>query len=102
MMDRLLADGGLATTEAGHGEQWDRPNGWAPLQWQAIEGLRNYGGHAIAAQIASRWLQTVPAVSGRENQPVGKYVLPHCDRGGRGGGRGAYPFPCGFGDTERG
>src|SRR3546814_7221544 len=30
--DLLLADGGLATTEAGHGEQWDRPNGWAPLQ----------------------------------------------------------------------
>src|SRR3546814_10369154 len=59
MMDRLLADGGLATTEAGHGEQWDRPNGWAPLQWQAIEGLRNYGCHAIAAQIASRWLHTV-------------------------------------------
>src|SRR3546814_19298406 len=100
MMDRLLADGGLATTEAGHGEQWDRPNGWAPLQWQAIEGLRNYGGHAIAAQIASRWLHTVSAVYERESKLVEKYVLRHVDGGARGGGGGEYPLQDGFGRSE--
>ena len=33
-----LAPGGLATTKVASGEQWDRPNGWAPLQWMAVVG----------------------------------------------------------------
>ncbi len=23
-----------------NGEQWDKPNGWAPLQWMAIQDLK--------------------------------------------------------------
>ena len=32
---RLLTPGIMAT-EYESGEQWDKPNGWAPLQWMAI------------------------------------------------------------------
>lgn len=57
--DRLLAPGGLRTTLVETGEQWDRPNGWAPLQWIAISGLRRFGHHALAEEIARRWIATV-------------------------------------------
>src|SRR5256885_3193777 len=40
---RFLQPGGLATTLTATGQQWDQPNGWAPLQYIAVEGLRNYG-----------------------------------------------------------
>lgn len=39
----LLQPGGLNTTSVKSGQQWDAPNGWAPLQWVATEGLQNYG-----------------------------------------------------------
>jgi alpha,alpha-trehalase len=100
MFDRLLADGGLATTEIGHGEQWDRPNGWAPLQWLAIEGLRNYGGTARADEIAGRWLQTVSSVYENESKLVEKYLLHHTGGEARGGGGGEYPLQDGFGWTN--
>jgi hypothetical protein len=32
---RLLKPGGIATTTVNSGQQWDAPNGWAPLQWVA-------------------------------------------------------------------
>src|SRR5690606_39474264 len=39
--ERLLAPGGLSTTElSGTGAQWDRPNGWAPLQGMGVRALR--------------------------------------------------------------
>ena len=52
----LLQPHGLATTTATTGQQWDAPNGWAPLQWLAIGGLRNYGEEALAGTIAQRWV----------------------------------------------
>jgi alpha,alpha-trehalase len=47
---KLLEPDGLATTTVRTGEQWDAPNGWAPLQWIAIEGLHHYG-HAALARV---------------------------------------------------
>jgi alpha,alpha-trehalase len=35
----LLAPGGILTTTKTTGQQWDAPNGWAPLQWIAIQGI---------------------------------------------------------------
>ncbi|MCP5793019.1 alpha,alpha-trehalase, partial [Klebsiella pneumoniae] len=35
---RLLKPGGISTTTINSGQQWDAPNGWAPLQWVAVEG----------------------------------------------------------------
>ncbi|MFP3409255.1 trehalase family glycosidase, partial [Pseudomonas sp. SIMBA_065] len=34
----LLSNGGLLTSMVESGEQWDRPNGWAPMQWMAVVG----------------------------------------------------------------
>jgi alpha,alpha-trehalase len=36
--------------------QWDHPNGWAPLQWVAVCGLKRYGYFEEAAQVAIKWL----------------------------------------------
>jgi alpha,alpha-trehalase len=49
---RLLMAGGLATTLTVSSEQWDYPNGWAPLQWVAVLGLRNYGKRNLAQTVA--------------------------------------------------
>jgi neutral trehalase len=35
----LLKEGGLATSTYDTTQQWDAPNGWAPLHWIAIQGL---------------------------------------------------------------
>ena len=36
--------------------QWDYPNGWAPLHWVAVCGLKNYGYFEEAARMALKWL----------------------------------------------
>ncbi len=36
---QLLQGGGIVTTTIHSGQQWDAPNGWAPLQWIAVIGL---------------------------------------------------------------
>jgi alpha,alpha-trehalase len=53
---QLLSAGGLLTSAANSGQQWDAPNGWAPLQWISVTGLRNYQKHELAKAIAERWL----------------------------------------------
>ena len=55
----MLAVGGLRTTLISSGQQWDNPNGWAPLQWIAVAGLRRYGLHDLANEISRRWIATV-------------------------------------------
>jgi alpha,alpha-trehalase len=94
--DALLAPGGVATTTVQSGEQWDRPNGWAPLQWIAVQGLRRYGEDALARTIATRWLCTVDADYRRSGRLVEKYDL----RTGAHGGGGEYPLQDGFGWTN--
>ncbi|MCP3731124.1 alpha,alpha-trehalase TreF [Sphingomonas sp. MG17] len=71
--DKLLAPGGLRTTLVDSGQQWDSPNGWAPLQWIAIAGLRRYGHDALAGDIASRWIATVDATYVRTGMLYEKY-----------------------------
>lgn len=39
------------------GEQWDLPNGWAPTNWIAFEGLRNYGLKELADSLTSKWVR---------------------------------------------
>lgn len=97
---RLLMDHGLGTTEVDSGEQWDQPNGWAPLQWMAISGLRNFGQHELANDIASRWLATVAELYQKKNKLVEKYVISGDDPEGEGGRGGEYPLQDGFGWTN--
>ena len=98
---RLLAPGGLSTTERASDQQWDQPNGWAALQWMAVNGLRAYGHEALAQTIAHRWLATVAAVYEREGKLVEKYALRQQDEDSSAGGRGGeYPLQDGFGWTN--
>jgi alpha,alpha-trehalase len=93
----LLKPGGLDTSTIETGEQWDSPNGWAPLQWIAVAGLRSYRQSALAATIACRWMASVNEVYRQHGKLVEKYdvVTP-----GRSGGGGEYPLQDGFGWTN--
>jgi alpha,alpha-trehalase len=93
----FLKPGGLVTTLEETGQQWDAPNGWAPLQWVAIEGLRHYGYHQLANEIKKRWVNTNLAVFQKEAKLVEKYDV--VGENGLGGG-GEYPLQDGFGWTN--
>ncbi|PMS15720.1 alpha,alpha-trehalase [Trinickia dabaoshanensis] len=97
---RLLAAGGVRTTEQASRQQWDQPNGWAPLQWMATRGLIRYGEQALGREIAHRWLATVAAVYEREFKLVEKYSLHRDIDAASGGGGGEYPLQDGFGWTN--
>jgi alpha,alpha-trehalase len=93
----LLKAGGLVTTTVTTGQQWDAPNGWAPLQWIAIAGLRRTHQPALAEAIACRWMATVNEVFQRTGKLVEKYDVVDTEK--RGGG-GEYPLQDGFGWTN--
>jgi alpha,alpha-trehalase len=90
----LLQPGGLATTTVRTGQQWDAPNGWAPLQWIADQAARRYGRPALAQAIDARFLASVERVYASEHKLVEKYVV---DGSGGAGGGGEYPLQDGFG-----
>ncbi|AJC22577.2 trehalase [Pandoraea pulmonicola] len=94
----LLKPGGLATTTYESSQQWDAPNGWAPMQWVAIDGLRRYGRTDLARKISKRFLATVRDVYATEHKLVEKYVVDGSGAGGGGGGE--YPLQDGFGWTN--
>jgi len=93
----FLQGGGLVTTLQATGEQWDFPNGWAPLQWLAISGLRNYGFNDLAATAAQRWLQLNQKVYRNTGRMMEKYNV--VDITAPAGG-GEYPTQDGFGWTN--
>ena len=70
LMNDFLKDGGLLTTLKDSGQQWDAPNGWAPLQWMAVHGLLNYGYEEEAKEIMTRWL----AINERVYKNTGKMM----------------------------
>jgi alpha,alpha-trehalase len=97
----LLEAGGLATTLDASGEQWDKPNGWAPLQFLAVEGLNAYGEGDLAAEIARRWINKDIEAYEASGALLEKYNVEtmNSERGGGGGG-GEYPLQVGFGWTN--
>jgi alpha,alpha-trehalase len=94
--ERLLKEGGIVTTNITSGQQWDAPNGWPPLQWITVSGLRRYGQAALAQEIARRWLRTVQRVFAHSGKLVEKYDVEHALPGGG----GEYPLQDGFGWTN--
>jgi alpha,alpha-trehalase len=96
VIDKLLAPGGLRTTLVESGEQWDQPNGWAPLQWIGVMGLRRFGHGELAEEISRRWIATVNAVFARTGLIFEKYDIEAC---GIGAG-GEYVAQTGFGWTN--
>jgi alpha,alpha-trehalase len=93
----FLKEGGLVATLNETGQQWDAPNGWAPLHWIAIQGLRNYGYNQLADTIKKRWTDTNIKVFKEKGKMVEKYnVVNHSQLGGG----GEYPLQDGFGWTN--
>jgi alpha,alpha-trehalase len=93
----LLRSGGLMTTDIHSGQQWDAPNGWAPLQYIAAHGLLRYGHIALATDIMRRWNTTVAHTYQQTGKIMEKYnvIDPHVPGGG-----GEYPNQDGFGWTN--
>jgi len=92
----LLAPGGLRTTTVRTGQQWDEPNGWAPLLWVGVHGLDRYGKTALADTLAQRWVKTVSTFYACTGRMVEKYDVDS----GQAGGGGEYPVQDGFGWTN--
>ena len=94
----LLRPGGMATTQVATGQQWDEPNGWAPLQYLAVIGLRRYGEADLAQSIATRWIRTNVSYYQRTGKLVEKYDIGAATVMAASGGE--YPLQDGFGWTN--
>jgi alpha,alpha-trehalase len=97
LKEKFLSSGGLITTTETTGQQWDAPNGWAPLQWIAIQGLIKYGFIDLAKDITQRWLNINQKVFNDTGKMMEKYnvVSTNLEAGG-----GEYPAQDGFGWTN--
>ena len=97
LKEKFLQTGGLSTTLQRSGQQWDAPNGWAPLQWMTYQGLLNYDQHKLAAAVCDRWTTNCREVYAQTGKMMEKYNV--FGEGGEGGG-GEYPNQDGFGWTN--
>ena len=97
LMRDLYKSGGFATTTITAGQQWDAPNGWAPLQWITIKGLQNYYYADEATAATERWVKLNKDVYSRTGKLMEKYNVldTHLEAGG-----GEYPSQDGFGWTN--
>ena len=96
----LLKDGSIVTTTNNTGQQWDAPNGWAPLQWIVVQGLNNYGNKEqamVAKTIAQRWLHLNDKVYAATGRMMEKYNVEDLSQLA---GGGEYPAQDGFGWTN--
>lgn len=93
----LLKEGGVLTTAIKNNQQWDAPNGWAPLQWVTIAALEKTNQPELAKDIARRWLKLNEQVYHRTGKLMEKYnvVDTHLEAGG-----GEYEGQDGFGWTN--
>ncbi len=94
---KLLQPGGIQTTENNTGQQWDAPNGWAPLEWMTIWGLDRCGQKDLARDIAARWVKLNSDVFDRTGKLMEKYNVVDTNLSG---GGGEYAGQDGFGWTN--
>ncbi len=97
VQEKFLRAGGIVTTLKNTGQQWDAPNGWAPLQWIAVKGLANYRQDELAATIAGRWIRLNVGVYRRSGKLMEKYNVENTSLEA---GGGEYPGQDGFGWTN--
>ena len=93
----FLRSGGFVTTQVASGQQWDAPNGWPPLQWLAVQGVRRYGHDGLADRARDRWLAVNRRVYKATGKMTEKYDVVDPDRPA---GGGEYPTQDGFGWTN--
>ena len=105
-LSKFEHSGGLATTSrplldmsifGSLKTQWAFPNGWAPLHYIVISGLKNYGYDNDAEKIARKWIRTNLYWFERYGVFQEKYnvVKPH-----KHPVEGMYPSQTGFGWTN--
>lgn len=109
MSEVLSYPGGVPTSTIQTGQQWDFPNGWAPLQYFTIAGLNNIAISPslspslrvkcaeIAFQLSSKWLTSNYCAWNQTGMMFEKYDVT--TRGYPGGG-GEYVVQDGFGWTN--
>lgn len=93
----FLKPGGVVTTTKNTGQQWDAPNGWAPLEWVTIMGLENYGEKTLAREVATRWVNLNKKVYAATGKLMEKYDVVDITKPA---GGGEYPSQDGFGWTN--
>jgi len=97
LQKEFLKQGGLITTLIKSSQQWDSPNGWAPLHWFAVRGLLNFQHYNLAVTIIKRWLLTIEEYYQQSGKIMEKYNV--CQTRIEAGG-GEYDVQEGFGWTN--
>ncbi|HVB04434.1 MAG TPA: alpha,alpha-trehalase TreF [Chitinophagaceae bacterium] len=96
--NKFLKAGGLVTSLKTTGQQWDAPNGWAPLEYISIEGLDNYpASRNLARAAALNWINLGVKVYGKTGKMLEKYNVEDTSLSA---GGGEYPLQDGFGWTN--
>uniref|UniRef100_A0A5B7B4W1 Trehalase n=1 Tax=Davidia involucrata TaxID=16924 RepID=A0A5B7B4W1_DAVIN len=93
----LIHAAGIATSLTNTGQQWDFPNGWAPLQHMIVEGLvrsASKEARSMAEDIAVRWIRSNYVAYKKSSTMHEKYDVKKC---GEFGGGGEYVPQTGFG-----
>lgn len=93
----FLRPGGVATTLITSPQQWDEPNGWAPLQYITVAGLERYGMHDLAREIACRWCGLNISAYEQTGKLLEKYNISNVEQLASGG---EYELQDGFGWTN--
>ena len=102
-LDKFEHDGGLVTTHrylplpGKVPTQWAFPNGWAPLQYIAVEGFKKYGYTQVADRIVMKWLKNNLDWFIQHGVFLEKYNVV---RPGKKPVEGLYPSQTGFGWTN--
>ncbi|MDB5012736.1 MAG: neutral trehalase [Daejeonella sp.] len=93
----FLYPGGLVTTPTLTHQQWDAPNGWAPMQWISYIGLKNYQYTDLANILRNRWVSCVNHEYAKSGKMMERYnmLFPEMEGGG-----GQYPSQDGYGWTN--
>ena len=93
----FLKNGGVVSSLYESGQQWDSPNGWAPLQYLTYVALRNYNFNATAEELKNRWISLNDKVFKETGKMMEKYNVVDIDLAA---GGGEYPNQDGFGWTN--
>ena len=95
----FLRDGGVVTTLSEQStQQWDSPNGWAPLQFVAYRALLKTPGYeSVAKDIRQRWMSLNERTFKSTGKMMEKYDVVNMDKPA---GGGEYETQDGFGWTN--
>lgn len=93
----FLQPGGLLTTLHYTHEQWDAPNGWAPLQYITFEACKRYGAFDLADKIRKNFCTAVEQIYNQTGSILEKYNVTDINAKPQ---DGEYEVQTGFGWTN--